>query len=303
MMPNTRNNSDIAEHLAFPRTREMNLFATGRHENIVDVWSFSERKKLSDFNTILDFGGFRLAIAVSSSTIISTGSWTKGIATYTIANGSMLWARSDLKRIQQVCDLSDDKLPLIGVSIDSGPYHILRADTGEDHSKLAGIEIIYASLFEPLYLLVDNARQVHLSALRIPSIWKKAINSFAILHAAFSPKEVVFSEARGPVSCFDFYGTKMWEFQPQENHHILRLVWDMALHRWLGIDWNFKYGGPKSLIEIDIAGSARPLMNIGNCQQAEFSPDGNYLIISTGKVISTQSAEPAWTFGWSHQEK
>jgi hypothetical protein len=300
MMPNARNNSDIAEHLAFPRMREMNLFATGRYENIVDVWSFSERKKLSDFNTILDFGGFRLAIIVSDSPVVSTGSWAKGITTYTVANGSILWTRPDLRRIQQICDLSDDKLPLIGVSLDSGPYHILRADTGKEHSKLAGIETVYASLFEPLYFLVDNTRQVHLSALRIPPIWKKDINSFAILHAAFSPKQVVFSEARGPVSCFDFYGTKVWEFQPQNNHHILRLVWDIALQRWLGIDWNFKHGGSKNLFEIDIAGSARLLMNIGNCRQAEFSPDGSYLITSIGKVISTQSTAPVWTFGWSH---
>jgi len=295
-MPTSENNGDVIELIALPRMGKFNLFAAGQNENIVTVWSFREQRKISEFKTILDFGGFRLAMPSYSDLIISTGSWSRGVTSYTAEHGDILWSRSDLKNIQQVCDLSNNGLPLIGIGLDSGSYHILRVDTGEDHFKLAGVKNIYASPFEPFYLLVDSTRHIHLSTLRLPSIWEHPFNSFGMLHAAFSPEQIAFSEAGGCVSCFDFYGTKLWEFHPQADHHVLRLVWDIALQRWLAIDWNFKSGGTKHLFEIDIEGTARPLMSLGNCQQAEFSSDGTYLIISTGKVISTQSATTAWTF-------
>jgi hypothetical protein len=298
-MPSSKNESDTAEQLALPRGEGIDLFAASHSESIVAVWSFAKRKKVAEFNTSLDFGGLRLTMGSCASSdipIISTGSWRNGLTSYTANDGTVLWTRSDLRKIQQVCDLSGGKQSLIGVGLNSGPYHILSADTGKDQLKLTGIKTVYASSFDPVYLLQDNMKHVHLSTFQMPSIWKKALISFALLHAAFSPKQIAFSEAGGSVSCFDFYGTKLWEFLPQADHHILRLVWASILQRWLAIDWNFRYGGSKRLFEIDADGKARMVMTIGDCQQAEFTQDGTHLVTSAGEIISTQSAATVWTF-------
>src|ERR1700760_2133096 len=148
--------------LTIPRSSKMNLFATGYFENRVAVWSFAERRKISELYTVLDFGGRRLTMTLQDNPLVATGSWNDGVSAYSAEHDKLLWSRPDLKHIQEVCDLSDDKTALIGVGLDSGGYHILRADTGEDHSKLAGIKKIYASPHGLLYLLLDNSKQIHL---------------------------------------------------------------------------------------------------------------------------------------------
>ena len=298
-MPSSENESYLTEQLALPRGEGLDLFAASHHESIVAVWSFAARRKVGEFNTTLDFGGCRLTMISCASSIshsVFTGSWRNGLSAYAANDGDVLWQRTDFRRIQQVCDLSDGDMPLIGVGLDSGPYHIVRASTGVDHLKLPGVRSVYASLFDPLYLLLDNKKHVHLSTLQGAPIWKKALGSFAMLHAAFSPKQVAFSEADGAVSCFDFYGAKQWEFLPEADHHILRLVWASTFQKWLAIDWNFRHGGSKHLFEIDAEGRVRELMSIGDCQQAEFSQDGAYLVTSAGEIIATQLAATVWTF-------
>lgn len=292
----SENNNQHIELLAMPRSGKMNFFAAGYPEKRVAIWSVTERKKISELNTVLDFGGSRLAMVLHDKLIVATGSWDEGISAYSAEQGEVLWSRPDLIHIQQVCDLSDDKIAFIGVGMDSGAYRILRAGTGEDHTKLAGIRKIYASPHGPLYLLEDNTKHIHLSALRSPPLWKTPLSSFAVLHAAFSPTEVAISESGGFVTCFDFYGTKLWEFQPEDRHHVLHLCWDMVLQRWLAINWQYQTGGSKLLIEIDSHGVSRSLMDLGKYIETEFSPDGSYLITSNGKVISTQSTEVLWTF-------
>src|SRR5689334_3797177 len=148
-MSRPRKDADLNEQIALPRTGKFNFFAAGRRGGIVIVWSFAERKKISEFETTLDFGGPRLAMGPSANPLVATGSWRRGITAYAARHGGLLWSRPDLKCIQQACDLSDDKQPLIGVGLEAGSYYILRADTGENYSKLAGITSIYASPLDP----------------------------------------------------------------------------------------------------------------------------------------------------------
>jgi hypothetical protein len=238
-----------------------------------------------------------LGIVCSSEPVVVAGSWKKGAAAYDASTGQCLWSRRDLKYIQYVQDLSNEYSLVVGIGLEDAPYHILRADTGENTSKLANIAEVYPSFFDPLYLLVGVDKTVHLSAeLRSPSIWKKVLVSFAILHAAFSPTQVAYSESAGWVYCFDFYGTEIWRLQPEPDHHIMRLIWDSARQQWLAIKWNYQHGGPKSLLEIDAAGNARVIASIGDRWLAEFLPSGRHIITSKGEVISTDSGESVWKF-------
>src|SRR5262249_40499045 len=156
-------NNGFIEHIAVSVASE-DLFATGESDKHVAVWSFQSRRRVNELSTVLDFGGSRLGLACGSHPIVIAGSWTKGVVGYEVTNRKPVWSRPDLKYIQHVQDLSSDKSRVIGVALDEGPYHVLDPDNGEDRSKLANIVKIYASSFEPLYLLVGEDKTVHLSS-------------------------------------------------------------------------------------------------------------------------------------------
>lgn len=285
------------EHLAVPNTGE-DLFVTGESDRQVTVWSFQARKRVNDLSTILDFGGNRLALVCDHRPIVVAGSWTTGIAAYEVATRRLLWHRRDLQNVQIVCDLSKSDGGWVGVGLEGRPYHILNSDSGENESELTNIEKVFASAFAPLYLLVSADRTVHLTgAFRTPSIWKRPMASFGVLHAAFSPTAVAYSEADGLVYCVDIYGTDIWRFHPGADHHILNLAWDAEFQKWRAINWNFQHGGPKVLLDIDEDGRTHAQTTISDSWLSRFFPSSRHLITSGGEVISTDSGKTVWSFG------
>jgi outer membrane protein assembly factor BamB len=279
------------EHIGLPRDGE-NLFATGEATKRVTVWSILTRERISQFSTILDFGGPRLALVCENHPTVVTGSWTRGVSAYDGVSGQELWSRRDLKNVQLVRDLSDNDAALIGVGLEDRPYYILRADNGENYAQFASTTKLYVSSFAPLCFLVGR-KTVSLTTRQSAVIWKKPMISFAVLDVAFSSHHVVYSESAGSVYCFDFYGTELWRFEPEENHHVLRIAWDQELQRWLGVYWN-THGGPKRLLEM--GNNPRVLYEIGDTWLTQFSPSGKHLITSNGEVISTQSGRCIWKF-------
>jgi hypothetical protein len=287
--------TDIRQ-IALPRTGE-NFFATAESEKIVTIWSFQQRTRVRTLSTILDFGGDRLGLVSIHKPIVVSGSWRKGAAGYDGNTGGILWARRDLKKIQQVRDVSDNSLALIGIGVHGGAYHIVSAHTGEDWLKLQKVTEVYASAYEPSYLLVDSDNTIRLSfGFRSRFIWKRPLLSFAVLHAAFSPQHLAYSEANGSAYCVDFHGKELWKFQPEPGNHITRIACNSEGQQWLAISWNFRHGGPKRLLAINTDGNSGLLADIGNCLEAEFSAGGNCIITSAGEVISAQTGNSVWRF-------
>ena len=75
------------------------LIAAAHFESKVQIWDWHDARQIGELETILDFGGRRLALAAGGSICI-TGSWTQGLAAYLVPNGECLWRRSDLVRVQ-----------------------------------------------------------------------------------------------------------------------------------------------------------------------------------------------------------
>lgn len=66
------------------------LIAAALFESTVQIWSLDSSQQIAEFETILDFGGQRLVLAADGKICI-TGSWSAGLAAYSVPDGRRLW--------------------------------------------------------------------------------------------------------------------------------------------------------------------------------------------------------------------
>jgi len=276
------------EHIAFSRYDE-DAFVTGSFERHVAIWSSVSKSKIGQIDTILDFGGNRLAICPAVRAVV-VGSWTKGLAAYDY-RGAVLWTSPSLRHVQFVADLSPRDDLLVGVGIDRALFRVL-GHNGEERAKIAKIEALYASPYADLYLSTSS-KAVYLSKLGGSPIWSRKVKAFAVLHAAFSPSQVAYSEVRGAVYCTDFSGAEIWIYKPEAGWHILDLAWRGASNRWTAISFCTETGALK-MLEIDVNGHSRTICHLSEHSQVKISPLGKYAVSSDQKVLSTETGDSLW---------
>jgi hypothetical protein len=284
-------------HIVCIATSSVNadVFATAESDGTVKLWSISNRRKLNEFPTIYDFCGPRLALVSDLQTQVVAGSWTKGVRAYDYLTGQCVWQRRDLKYVQQVISFLSKDTSSVGVALEKGPFRLLTVQTGEDAGRVSGIRKVFPSPLSDLCLLVGK-KDVQLSRRWATHLWKKPLISFAVLDAAFSNGLVAFSEAAGPVRCYDLLGEQAWCFQPKKGWHVTTVGWGGQAPRWFVVNFNYEGDGSTLLLEIDQTGTAKEISELGKHVEMAFLPNGEYLITSRGNVISTRSGEPLWSF-------
>jgi hypothetical protein len=104
-------------------------------ESRIQIWSWRTRQQLSEFETILDFGGRRLALTPDGGVCIA-GSFHHGLAAYSVPEGRVLWHRRDLRKVQLVTLSASGREIYCGV--DGPSVQIIEAETGSSLGKLAG---------------------------------------------------------------------------------------------------------------------------------------------------------------------
>ena len=74
----------------------------------VQIFDINSLEVISEFDTILDFGGRRLAISEDGKICIC-GCWERhGICAYETKTGKIVWQRKDLKKVQHIQTLYTD---------------------------------------------------------------------------------------------------------------------------------------------------------------------------------------------------
>ena len=276
-------------------TANENLFATADIDRTVRLWSLTNRAKVKEFPTIFDFGGSRLALASGAQNVVVSGSWSTGIEAYDCATGKVFWGRRDLKNVQQIVAFSRAENPVVAVALEDEALSILTAETGRNLLRISSTRGMFASNFGEFCLLVTR-EDVQLSNLESSAIWRKPLNSFAVLHATFSKDLVAFSEAGGPVRAYDFFGEEAWRFNPKKGWHVTRIGWDSDASCWRAINRHYEGDGASVLLELSNRGNAREVSHLGHIAHAAFFPEGQSLVTSAGEVISGGSGESVWKF-------
>jgi len=285
----------LIRHIAVPQT-DGDIFATAEFEEKVTLWSIWSRKKLAEINTVLDFGGKRLALVQESGfCLLSAASFYGPVNGYDL-EGNVIWSRNDLVGVQQVTAMPNASEPMIGVGSDDQPYRILSARDGKEIIKLDGIKEVYATNATTQMLAITPRRFLCLLDLYSTPIWKRPLKSFGVLHGCLSSKEVAYSEAGGAMYCLDLRGRQKWMLSPEKDHHFLRVAWSQATGRWMAIDWDYENGGPKRLLEASQAETPKLVASLGEPAESEFFATGDRLITSNGDIFDTHSGQVIWNF-------
>lgn len=276
------------------------IIATAEFEHKVYIWNLQSGKKICEFQSILDFGGMRLAIS-EDGTFCAAGAYhIHGIAMYKASNGELIWQRKDLKKIQYLQFGLYHKDTLLAF-FDEKPCHILDIRNGNTLKTLRGIRNIKESPFNKIQMLdkslgleiFDFEKQQRIA--KIPRL------TFAILDSVFTEESIVISESGGPVSSYSTNdGKLMWRYAPKEGNHILRLAYCEETNEILGVNWSYEKGGSKTLLSFDKnRGKINRQFLIKNCPaETEFALKGSRLITSGGEVISTTNGKVILNLGF-----
>jgi hypothetical protein len=169
--------SSAIRHLAC--SRSSSRIAAALFEKTVQVWDLQKREKISEFETVLSFGGKRLALDPSSEFCFAAN-WEKGrrgsVACYNAVNGELVWHRTDLSKTQHL-QLSASSNTVWCVPDESSTKG-LNATSGETLVEMRGLSDLFESPYSPCMLLVPRKRDYILRSrdeFRIPRL------SFAVL--------------------------------------------------------------------------------------------------------------------------
>jgi WD40 repeat protein len=93
--------STSVRHLS--STFDGSQIAAADYDGTVSVWDLVSRKRISEFDTPLDFGRRRLAIHPRRDVCAIASYLYHGVACYNAATAEIVWARDKLKQPQFIC--------------------------------------------------------------------------------------------------------------------------------------------------------------------------------------------------------
>lgn len=280
-------------HLAI--TDESTIVAAALFEKTVQIWSWKTGQQLGEFQTMLDFGGRRLALTPDGSACI-VGAWGqrgdggRGLAAYSIPDGGILWNRTDIRHTQCVRVSGSGREIYCGVEGSSA--HIIETATGATLGRVRSASEIIGSRYASHQLIVQKKRY----SVRGGSEFEIQPASFALLDAAFSPEAVCLSEPKnamhpreeiGGIRMIDLVtGETQWHLDLGSNH----LAFNSADQKFYCVAVARMAPHNRSLIRL--AGSlleCDQILSLGRGWEEAFSPSGQVLVTAQGDVYESST--------------
>lgn len=276
--------------------------AAGEFERTVQIWDLKSRKRISIFDTVLSYGGHRLAITGDGKVCIAGAYLVEGVVAYSTTTGKIVWHRKDLKKVQRIRISNDDQRVFCCFSEKS--CQILDRRTGKTVSTWSGVRDVWLSDVAPVALLEKNSgilvRSLHgQKALRLDC--KPRVG---LLAAAFTLDHCVISESAGALRCFDLKtGRECWSFAPHPGEHFLDVAHVARDKVLVGICWPYEKGGKYRLLSINPdSGVTTKATVLPSCSETAFCNGGSRLLLNTGLVFDTVTGkrEQALAFSKRH---
>ena len=110
--------------------------AVAAFESDVAIWDVGTGQRITSFQTILDFGGRRLAVDPAGEFCVAGAYDRDGLACYNATTGNLIWQRTDLKRVQHVAYSVDGARVHCG--LEGGPARALDSRTGAEVGRWRG---------------------------------------------------------------------------------------------------------------------------------------------------------------------
>lgn len=275
--------SRSVRHIA--TSRDGTWFATAEFERTVCVWDMATGRKRGPFETHLDYGGSRLAISDDGQFFAAGAYRMYGLSAYRTTDGSLLWKRKDLTKVQ--CVGFDPANGVLMVGFSERPLHLLDSQTGATIQTLRGVREAYVSPYEDACLFERSKHIVIRGGDRKPVRLTK--KTFAVLDATFGPGRAWVTYSAGPVVCLDTTdGMTMWEHWPQHDSHFLRIAFNELTGTLFGVLWPYARGGVYSLVELDPQSGAQTSTTVldGRPGVHEFACRGSRLITCEGYIYN-----------------
>ncbi|KOS68694.1 hypothetical protein AEA09_09170 [Lysinibacillus contaminans] len=269
------------------------LFVTAEFEKKVTLWSLASKKKLSEFDTILDCGEQRMVLIPFPSPIVVTAAYyRKGVAAYDGLTGEKLWHRKDLTKVQFVNRLIINDEIVIGLGRDQGPYTVLNLSDGSTKEQIRGVRRIFTDNEGSKRLVVKDSQDQLIDVTNNKVLFKDRINPVRV---EFLDEQFVVNTYK-KIACYDFEGQIVWQYNCPERHILHNLSRDVKEDEWLIILRNSQTGGPVSICRINDSGVIVSEKILGNVFLYEFIKEGEVVITSDGEVRNTDTLSVEWKF-------
>jgi hypothetical protein len=263
--------------------RSAPIAAAALFKRTVQIWNWNTGQRLSEIETVFDFGGHRLTISPTGDTVFAA-SWKKGkkggVACYDSRSGEQIWQRTDLRQVGGLRFSAQSDI--VWCEIGRRPLHRLDAKTGSTVETLRGILDAFDSPLSPhrLHIRKTDFQIIGSRTIRVPKL------TFGLLDAGFGPDSLCLSEAGGPVRCLDLEGgNERWRYVPPADHHVLELS-SQAGEFFYGVQWEYEHGGPVTLIRLSReSGACSTVCHLHSYPDAcSFGP--GVIVTSSGDVVS-----------------
>jgi hypothetical protein len=301
-------------HLAI--TDRSAIVAAAYFEKTVQIWSWKTGEQLGEFETALDFGGRRIALAPDGRACLigSFGRRSKerrGLSAYLVPSGTLLWRREDIPHIQNVRFSGSGQEIYCGVEGSSA--YVIEAATGRTLCRVRGATEIVGSQYTEYRLIVQKRPKAviacgnpiskvtgthpnylirGLSEFQIPPL------SFALLDAVFSPDALCLSEPKsalhprdeiGGIRLIDLdTGEARWHVDIGSNH----LAYNASDERFYCVSAPYANPHESSLIRLENnLLECDQVALLGNCWGEAFSPSGTVLVTVQGDVFETSTGD------------
>lgn len=260
---------------------EGSLVAAALFESTVQIWNWHKAQQIGEFATVLEFGGQRLALAAAGSICIA-GSWTQGVAAYSVPDGHCIWRRPELLEVQLLTTTASGQE--INCGLERRPLVVLDARTGNIIRTVKGASRIISSRFGTYEFIEErhNYRIAGKYTLEIPSM------SFGLHDASFSPQSLCISEPNAGIRCVELEsGRQVWHHPELSADHVAYALADFSFYcvarkRNPPNDCSLVRLAPK-LMDCD------QVAFIGPCWGESFSPSGDVLVTMRGGVYETST--------------
>jgi hypothetical protein len=254
----------------------------------VQIWDLNTAEQLSELNTVLDYGGHRLALSPTGQFCV-TAAWSKGkrggIACYDVTTGVEVWHRVDIRHTQRLRFSSTGHTLFCG--LEDGRLQNLSVSTGETLDALAGLRDIVDSPHTSQLLWETRSRGF---LIRGPLEFRVPRLTFGLLDAVFSPDALCLSEAAGPVRCVDCRtAQERWRYQPPNGTHVLRLGYSKGV--FYGVERDYQHAACCTLVRFSEEGGREDQICGLTGWKHEFCLGAEFLITSDGDVVRVADGE------------
>jgi hypothetical protein len=269
------------------------LLAAALFESTVQIWNWVEACKIGEFETILDFGGRRLALATNGSICI-TGSWTRGLAAYGVPDGKLLWHRRDFSEVQHLTLSPSEDMVYCG--FERHPLAVVDADTGRT------VDVIEHALSvvccrQGRSRLIEERGRYRIEGSRVFNVPPIS----ALVDVALSPDAACLCESNDGTRCIDLNsGELLWHHQSLSYCHATFNYSDWnfycaAATNASARDWSLIRLAPR-LLDCD------RVARLGPCFEAIFARSGELLITRRGEIYETSTGRMVFKLNFPEQE-